>query len=50
MEERVIPLINLRRNYYKIKNLFFGKCLFKKEKKLRKIPHEEEMQLHRSHY
>lgn len=47
--KKVITLIRLRINDYTTKN-FCGKCLFKKKKNLRKIPHEEEMQLHRSHY
>lgn len=29
---------------------FVGNVCSKRKKKLRKIPHEEEMQLHRSHY
>lgn len=44
-------LISLRLNNSTTKNSFCGKCLFKKKgKKEIKIPHEEEMQLHRSHY
>lgn len=35
-------------NFYTVKYSCRGKCFFKKEKE--RIPHEEEMQLHRSHY